>query len=111
MKTLRFFYLITGLFLFSHANSQNPVSFPNSSNDQVNKTQIKIDAKPDTTTVVVNMEMIRRFRECKPDTSFMTLWDILEKHDFTSIREAYVAYYNSYFQKPVTNDQNLAQKQ
>ena len=110
MKTSQFICLVAGLFIFFQANSQNPVSYPKSSEKEVDNIQNITDVKPDSSLVSVNLEMIRRFRECKPDTTFITFGDILKKYDFSTIREAYVAYYNSYFQQPLNVDRKLAQK-
>ncbi len=45
---------------------------------------------PDSSIVVVNLEMTRRFREYKPDQELVNFSDILTNHNFNSIKEVYV---------------------
>lgn len=96
MKPLRLICSVAVPFLYFHTNSQNQVT----SDDQSIKTQINTDFEPDSSIVVVNMEMIRRFREYKPDQDFVSFQDILMHYNSKSIKKTYEANYNSCFQKP-----------
>ena len=109
MKPLGTILITLGVFVFFQVNGQDKVNYPDSSGQELNLLQTGKIMIPDTTKkVIVNMEMIRRFREYKPDTNFLTFREILKNYDFKAIQEAYEAYYHFYFQKSLKEENTEA---
>lgn len=106
-KAILLLSVISFIFL-SNSNSQNIVSGDNNIYSESNN---KITASNIDNRVVINFDMIERFKNAGTDSEYLTWRDLILGYDVQSLQDLYYAYINCDFKKESLKDIKLALEQ